>query len=377
MAFDFRTINRNPSDPIFAYIAELQKQAGLKLAQDQAGQLDDSEDIFSDSNDLETKVSFNTMLAQHVFRFTKGYTSPIDPGRMATCWIRGYNVGAQMRDFSQFNHPAIIDGEPLLVDGIIDLGVNDESVDLKSTAVKFNRPTSLYVNEERMSVPDHADLHIDSLLAGEGFSVFFRVRIKDLAQQGGLSRTYCEKTDDATPNHGYMIKFESDGRVKVVVTFGGTETKKETAAGKVQADKVYMGFLTFAVTGNVIHLYLAEDTGSPLDVPVDETLSNSAGTVGWHVTSANHDIHLLWRGPGSSGGHSYGDFYDFEFYRPYGSFTGIVSSSQAANRFSNKMSISSITYGHVMITNHWSTADIIALLSSFTTASFTSTSFNT
>src|SRR6185503_15082149 len=133
MSFDFRSIQKDVADPILAFIARLEQKAGLALAKEQVGQLADSEDIYSDSNDVETKVSMTTLLLQQVFRYNKVYYAPKDPGRMATCWLRGYNMGSQLRDFSQFDHPATILGEPVLVDGVIDLGIYDESVDLKST----------------------------------------------------------------------------------------------------------------------------------------------------------------------------------------------------------------------------------------------------
>ena len=71
MSFDFRSIQKDVADPILAFIARLEQKAGLALAKEQVGQLADSEDIYSDSNDVETKVSMTTLLLQQVFRYNK------------------------------------------------------------------------------------------------------------------------------------------------------------------------------------------------------------------------------------------------------------------------------------------------------------------
>jgi hypothetical protein len=139
--------------------------------------------------------------------------------------LPGRSLGERLRDFSGFGNHGIISGEPLLVDGApFDPGIFDHG--MKSVATRFNRPTSPYVNEEYITVPDNPTLRVNALTTG--FSIFFRFRIFDLAQQGGLRRTGYEKTDDNDADDGYLFKIDTDGKIVFVLAQGGSETKKQT-----------------------------------------------------------------------------------------------------------------------------------------------------
>lgn len=377
MSFDFRQINRASNDPLLQFISEMQKQLAKKQTTDQVGQLDDSEDIYSDSQDVETKVSWDSLLHTHTFRFDKSYYAPIDPGRMVVSWLRGYNMGSELRDFSQYERKATIHGEPVLVDGTFDIGTFDESVGVKSVALKFNRPTSPELNAESLQLPDHGDLHTDSIIAGEGFSEFFRFRPHAVADQGSQAMTLWEKTDNSTPTYGRMMQVRSDGRLVYIVVHNGTVTAKQTNTGVINPEVIYGIFATFTVTGNIEHIYtwIEPNVGTTPPVVTDQTLTNFVGAVNWHATTSNHDLNVFRRGVGSTGGYVYGDFYDYEFYRPR-TFNGIVTSTQVGYRSINKLSISNIPFGQVITANHWATLTPAAI-ASFTSTSFTGTSFTT
>jgi len=378
MSFDFKTIKHPSNDPIMQFIAAMQQQNALKVARDQVDQLDDTEDIFSDSQQTETKVSFQTMNTQHKFRFNKPYYAPVDPGLIVPCWLRGYNVGNEMRDFSMLQkHPGIIKGEPILVDGVMDLGIFDEATGFKSTAIKVNRPLSPEENGESFHVIDHTDIQIAAITtAGQGFSIFMRFKMYSFAQQGSLDRTLCTKIDDSTPTNAYQIRVTNSGRLRFYVKKGGSlVVDKETTNVVINTTDIFGLFVTYAVTGNVAHIYTWKEDGTPTPTVTDQALTTiGGGDPTWQADLTNHDLWVFKRGAGSAG-YVYGDFYDWEMYRPQGSFTGIVSSTQVGYRSVNKMSISNIPFGQVCIANHWATFSLLGP-ASFTAASFTGTSFN-
>jgi hypothetical protein len=103
-----------------------------------------------------------------------------------------------------------------------------------------------------------------------------------------------------------------------------------------------------------------------------QTLSNNVDSAGWHGTNSNHDLSIFRRGAGSSGGYTYGDFYDMRIFQDY-----VVSQTEVSNHFENKFTIWDRALGTCMITNHWTLLSALLVYSSYTSASYTSASYNT
>jgi hypothetical protein len=325
------------NDPLTKFTIELAKQVSRFRTKDLVENLDDDEDIYSDGQDVESKVSFNSLFLTKKFipQTTQYYSASEPDGNLVKCWVQGHNTGVYQNDISGFNNHAYVFGEPTLISGNpFDYGLHTGTI--KSLCTRFNRPTSEFENEEYLTITDNANLQVVGL--STGFSIFVRFRIHDIASQGGLSRTIFEKIDDSTPNNGVMMKITSDARVQVVVTRSGTETKKETAASAISVGTVYDIWLTYAVSGNAIKLYING---------VDTSLSNSSGSVGWHSTLTNHDLSIFRRGAGSSGGHTYADLYDFLYYREK-----ILSSTEVSRHYTNKWTTANIAFGQVAVSNY-------------------------
>ncbi len=351
---------------MLAMFVELQNQVIKQLTKDQVASVDsDNEDIYSDGIDTESVIKYHSELfGAHLFDFTKDYYPPFEPdGNQVKLWLRGTNTGDSTPDISSFNHNATINGDPIPVDGTIDLGTQTHFT--KSIALRMNRPTSAAVNLEWLQVPDHADLKITTL--STGFSIFIRFRLFSLADQGSRSPTIFEKIDDSTPNNAMMLQAKSDGKLVFIIKRGGTEVvKKETAAGAVTTNTVYDVFLTYAVSGNVPHIYVNN---------VDKTLSAFAGSVNWQTTLTNYDLYIFRRGLGDAGGFVYGDFYDYKTYKER-----VVTAAEVGYHWTNKWTIANIAFGHVALVDHFSTyltGGGPARSASFTTTSFSSASFTT
>jgi hypothetical protein len=338
--FNIRSLREIPNSPNDKFVNTLAKRVSQFLNKEQTDKLENKEDIYSAGQDTESVVKFHSNLSStKYFDFETEFYPPTEPDAdKVKLWIKGDNIGNDLNDISGFNNHGVINGDPQLVDGTpFDYGIHTGGT--KSVALRFNRPTSESVNEEYINVADHSSLDITSIATG--FSIFIRFKIHSLAQQGGISRTLYEKTDDATPNNGYMAKVTSDGKFQVVFTLGGTETKKETGTGKIVAGTVYDVWITFAVSGSAVKVYINN---------VDETLSNSTGTVGWHATSSNTDLSIFRRGAGTTGGHTYGDLYDIMILKER-----IVSTAEVGYHYTNKWTTANIPYGQVMVSNYWAT----------------------
>jgi len=313
---------------------------------------------------METAIKYHSELSStHKFTFLKNYYPPFEPdGSVVKIWLMGMNTGNTTKDFSGFNHTASIYGDPTLVDGTIDLGIHDGN-NVKSIARRMNRPTSDFENLEWLQVPDHADFQVATVTTG--LSIFVRFRMKAIADQNSIAATIFQKIDDSTPNNGYMLQVLSDGRLLFVIKDGGTTTAKYAAVGSIVTDTVYDVFLTYTVSGSVLHIYING---------VDKSLSNFVGTVTWQDILTNHDLFLFKRGHNSEErGCVYGDFYDFKYYKDR-----IVTQTEVTHHQTNKWTISDIAFGEVMITNYWATLWAGGAPPggpSFTSASFTSTSF--
>ena len=162
-----------------------------------------------------------------------------------------------------------------------------------------------------------------------------------------------------------MLQVKSDGRVVFIVKIGGVTTAKETGMALTPPFSVYDVFVTYAVSGPTIHIYVNG---------VDQSLNNFTGTVNWQTTLTNHDMYIFQRGAGSNAGFVNGDLYVFKYYKEM-----VVSSTQVTNHWTNKITISPTAFGECMITNYWATfggAGVIPTLCSFSSTSFSSTSFS-
>ena len=230
--------------------------------------------------------------------------------------------------------------------------------------MRFNRQTSDFQNQEWLQVPDDPALQVAGLATG--FSIFTRFQLYSIDQQEGRARTIFEKIDDSTPNDATMLQVKDDGRLVFIVKDGGVTTAKETGVALTPAFSVYDVFVTYAVSGHVIHIYVNG---------VDQTLSDFGGSVNWQTTLTNHDLFIFRRGLGDDGGFVDGDLFVFKRYQEM-----IVSQTQVTNHWNNKITISSIPYGQCMVTNYWATfgeTGVIMPTCSFSYTSFTSTSFTT
>lgn len=380
MSFDFRTIRQPSGDPTQKNINHLQRALSKKLTKDLVDQLDDSEDIYSSGQNIDSAIKFQTDLSyNHVFTFDKEYYHPIDADYL-TCWIRGRGMGSTLRDYSEYGNTADINhGEPILVNGApFDYLMLNGNVGAPSTALRFNRSTSPSVNAEWAQIPETADLQITGL--STGFSILVRFRLQTLEETDGRSTTLYQKIDDSTPNNAFMLQVKTDGRLVAIVKKGGTTTAKETDIGIIEPNVVYDVWITFDVSGPTLKIYVNDG-----ELPT----SNFTGTVNWQEDLTNHDLFLMNRGYLSEG-FAHGDLYDFKFYQK----EKIVSLTEVNNHFENRLSISAIPPGQVAMTNYWtpssslSTARVVltqiyrydiggsvAELASFTSTCFTGVAF--
>lgn len=368
MSFDFRGLVPPSDDPMSQVVVFLQKQLAKFLTKDQIDQLDDSEDIFSDGQDFDVAIKWHTNLSGvHKFKFVRDFYVPIDPGTMVKVWLRGYNTGNTLRDFSHYRNTAQIYGDPNLVDGIINLGTQTDGV--LSTALRLNHPGGEFENQEWLEVPQADNIRIAELTTG--FSEFSRFKIYSLASQGGRSPTIYEKIDGSTPNNGRMLQVKDDGRLVYIVKYLGTEYKKETTTGVITANSLtgvpYDVFTTFNCSTHAIHIYLNG---------IDLSLSNFTGNTNWQTDTSlsKRNLFVFRRGAGTTEGFVYGDFYDYKLYSEK-----VVSQTEVTHHYTNKWSISDIAFGHVPLANHF--ACFVEPggeegLGSFSSASFSSSSFH-
>ena len=299
MSFNLRNIREIANDPLTKFTNEIAKKLSAFLTKGDIDQLEDNEDIYADGQDMDTILKFHDELSStNKFDGTIQYYPTFEPdGVINTCWIKGMNLGNTSRDISGFGNTAMIYGEPLLIDGTpFDLGIHVAGT--KSVCRRFNAPTSDFVNEEWIQIPDAANMEV--LGIATGISYFVRFRVFDLANQGGINRTLFQKYDDAS--NGVIVKLGNDGKLLVFVRRAGTDYKQETASGAIVVNTVYELFITYSVSGNVIHVYLNN---------VDKTLSASADSP--NIDTGSTDTFIFRRG--LAAGFVYGDFYDFMTYR--------------------------------------------------------------
>lgn len=364
--FNIRSLREIHSDEQGKFLNTLAKRVSTFLNKQQTDKLENKEDIYSSGQDVESVVRFHDLNSTKQFTFYTEYYPPTEPdGQYVQVWLRGTNTGNNLRDWSGFDEERIhnqIVGDPLLIDGTpFDLGIHDGGV--KSTCLRFNRPTSESVNEEYIKVydiDDNGNTRLPISGISTGMSYFIRVRLKDLAEQGGWSRTLFEKIDDSTPNNGIRVLVSDTGRIVVRILRGGNQYNSQTATSTIAVDTVYDIWITYAVSGNITKVYVNN---------VDKSLTDPGTSSSWHSDLTDHNLAVFARGGTSTNGRVYGDLYDFRVYREY-----VVSSTEVGYFNTNKWTIANIPYGQVMITDYYATYYVIG--SSFTSTSFTSTSFD-
>ena len=355
--FNIRSLREIHSDESGKFINTLAKRVSTYLNKQQTDKLENKEDIYSSGQDVESVVKFHSDLTgTNTFTFDKEYYPPTEPDLdKLTLWLRGTNMGNNLRDWSGYDNPSIIEGDPLLMDGTpFDLGIHDGGV--KSTCLRFNRPTSESENEDYIRITDDSRFRVSGI--STGISYFIRFRLKSLAQQGGADRRLFEKVDDSTPNNGVMLRVSSSGALKLNIKRGGTEYNNDTATGTIAVDTVYDVWITYAVSGNVSHIYVNN---------VDKTLS-AGSSPSWHATLTDLDMAVFTRGGTSTSGFVYGDLYDFRVYREK-----VVSGTEVGYMNTNKWTIANIPFGQVMITDYYATYYTVG--TGFTTTGYTTTGY--
>jgi hypothetical protein len=359
MSFDLRNIREVSNEPQAKFINHLARRLNKFLNDQQTEKLENKEDIYSAGQDVDTVVKWHSDLGStKTFDFETEYYPPFEPdGDKVRVWVRGTNLGNTMRDWAEFGHTINLNGDPTLVDGApFDLGIHTGGV--KSIALRLNRPTSELENSEYISIPDSTDTSVEGI--STGISYFIRFKIKSLAQQGSYNRNLFEKIDDSTPNNGVKVCVDTSGRLMVYIKRSGTEYNNQTATSTITVDTVYEVFITYAVSGNVVKVYVNN---------VDKSLTDP-GSPTWHTTLTNHDTSIFRRGAGSNSGYTYGDLYDYIVYREK-----VVSTAEVGYHYTNKWTIADIPYGQVCITNYFATW-IPAPQQAYTTAGYTSTGYN-
>jgi len=329
--------------------------------------VNDNEDIYSNCVDVESSIKFHTFAGQHLFNFTTTSYPTFEPDHdKVKVWIRARNTGTTIRDLSGYNNTAYLYGDPIMVDGLQDIGCNTNGT--KSLAIRFNRTTSPYENQEYISIPDSANTQIDELVTGH--SEFIRFKIYSLADQGGLSPTLFEKVDDSTPVNARMLQIRNNGALLYVVLDGGTAYAKLTPADTIIPNifediDPYDVFTSYNASTHEIKIYLDG---------VSQTLTTFTGQINWQEDETLHDMSIFRRGYGSTGGYVYGDFFDYRLYAEK-----IVSQTEVSQMFVNKWTIWAVPFGQCMIPDHFATyfGSGGSGTASFTTNSFDTSSFTT
>lgn len=364
--FSLRNIREIPNDPFAKFTNQLAKRLSVFLNKNEIDKLENKEDIYSDGQDIDSVIKFHSLNSTKYFDFVNPYYPPFEPDLdKLKMWVRGYNLGNELREWSGFNEDLDINGDPILIDGTpFDYGIHSGGT--KSTALRMNRPTSDFENDEHISTGDPTGIRI--LGASTGLSWFFRIRVFATDLEDGKRRTLYLKTDDNPVSNGIRVSIDPTNKKWVIqIKKGGTFITKETAANKILTNIVYDAFITLDFSGNVVKLYLAKTGDSS---PTDETLSNSAYTEEWGPDLTDFNGRLFKRGPASSDGHVYGDLFDFKVYSGL-----VVSSAQAGYHWNNKWTIADIPFGQVMVTDYWAT--YIVAGAGFDSTGFDSTGFDT
>lgn len=373
---DIKGLREISNDPFGKLLTALSKKFSAFLAKDQAELVENPEDVYSDGQDVESALKYHNFVMTKRFDLVTPYYSSADPDfNKLSIWIIGRSLGTNLRDYSGFDSVIDLhasDPDPILVDGApLDWGIADGTLNTKSITLRMNRSG----NFDYIRADDASRFNVLGISAG--ISYFIRFRVFDLANQAGLARTLFQKIDDSTPSNAAMLVIESDGRLKSYIKRAGAVYQKQTAAGTITTDTVYDVWLTYAVSGNITHIYVNN---------VDKSLTPSSDSPVWQADLTNEDLFVFRRGFGTPGGYVHGDLYDFRLYREK-----VISSAEVSYVWVNKWTIADIPFGQVLITNYSASCAVAPLLRvsksltckfnisghSFTSTSFSPTSFTT
>ena len=352
MSYNIRDIREVSSDALTKFTNHLAKKLSKFITDQQLDKLENKEDIYSAGEDIDSVIKFHSFESTKSFDFLKTYYPPFEPDdTYLTLWLRGSNLGNELKDWSAVPNTCDMFGDPLLIDGSpFDLGIHDGGT--KSICIRFNRPTSDNENDEYIRITNSADTSVSGITTG--ISYFVRFRSFAFDTQGSFTRTLVAKYDDA--NNGVLIQITSDGRLKFIIKRAGTEYRSQTAASTLTTNTVYDIWCTYANSGNVSHIYVNN---------VDKSLTDP-GSPTWPTVS--NDMFIMTREVDD--GHVYGDLYDCRLYREK-----VVSSTEVGYFNTNKWTISNIPFGQVMLSDYFATYWTIG--SGYTTAGYTTAGYDT
>jgi len=280
--FSIRNIREISNDPLTKFTNQIAKKLAKFTNKQETDKLENKEDVYSNGQDIDTVIKFHSLNSTKRFIFSQPFYPPTEPDLdKVKVWLKGDNLGNTLNDISGFSNHATLVGDPLLIDGYpFDYGINSGGT--KSVALTLNRPTSDLENAEYIKIPNSSDLQVAGL--STGISYFLRFRIKSLSTQGGQARTLLEKIDDTLIVDAVIVKVQSDGKLIVIIKDSGTEYKKETATSTIAADTVYDLWITYDVSGNVIHVYVNN---------VDKTLSTSSDTPNYQTDVSDYSLNIF------------------------------------------------------------------------------------
>ena len=308
------------------------------------------------------RLSKGRVLLQDRLRYASQITTipnayvPIEPDAdKLTFWIKGNHTGLYLQDLSTFDNVITCkyDKHLCVVDsGGLDMGyLGTFNGTASSPCWKLNG-----VNEAA-EVTDNTRIQVKATTIG--FSVTAWVKISDFTQHNGSNRRILAKKDDAS--NAYSLFVTSSNKAVWAVKFNGTEYKVETPA-TLQEDTWYFIAATFKSTATVeARIYL------------NAVVSTTAFASAVIYPEVNTKMQLFTNGDTHEG-----DEGDFAGYvRDIENMAGILLTATDISRFNtNRNSISNIAFGQVTIAGFSFVPDDMAL-SSYTSTSYSTTSFNT
>lgn len=311
MSGNIRDIREISNEPLTKFVNRLAKQLSKNVIGDETDKLENKEDVYSEGQDVDSVIKFHSFESGKSFEFLTRYFPPLEPDYdKLRVWIQCRNMGNYVRDLSGEDltggQENSLIGDPILVDGSpFDYGISSHGN--KSTALRFNRPTSESENKEYIRIPHSTRRKCMNGLS-TGISFFFRFKIYDLANQNSVDRCLYYKKDDSTPNDRVRICISSAGALRVRIKAGGSQFNAATSNGTIAVDTVYEVWVTYNTSGNVIKIYVNNVEKATSD-PGSSTVENGVST--------DLDISLMGMTASSTTykGMFYGDLYDFEQFR--------------------------------------------------------------
>ena len=270
-------------------------------------------------------------------------------------WIKGNHTGYHPMDISTFDHVITANNNKHWC--IVDSSSLDVGYLGTRNGVASSPCWKLNGLDDSGEVNDNTRLQVKGTTTG--FSISAWVKIADFTQHQSTNRRILAKKDDTT--NGYCFFVTNTNKAAVAFKFAGTEYKVETPATLV-ANTWYFLVATFKSTATIeARIYL--------NTVVSTTAF--AGTVIYPTSSTNLNLFT-----NENDGHL-GDVGDFSGYvRDVRIWREKILSQTEINQFyANRNTISNIPLGSVMMAGYTYVAGDMDL-SSFTTTSFSSQSFN-